>query len=451
MAKQVLRELPHNVEAEQALLGACLIDKEAINNAMEYVRSDDFYRVGHRSIFTCLQKLALAGEPCDLVTVAEELDKLGQLEQAGGLEYLVSLADTVPAVASAGYYAQIVAQKAVIRALIAAAAKIQEQGYTHGYEAQELLEMAEKSIMEIAENRNQGSFYHISDISGEVMEHIASIKQTDGVIGVPTFTDLDKILSGLQKSDLIILAARPGMGKTSMALNIAQQAAVTHGRRVAIFSLEMAREQLVQRMLCSLAGVDLGKVRAGAAAVDELNRLSESLGPLSQSELYIDDTAGITVTEMRSRCRKLKLEKKGLDLIVVDYLQLMQGSSRRAENRQQEIADISRSLKALAKELDVPILALSQLSRMAERGNEPPNLSHLRESGALEQDADIVIFIHRRVDDEAAEADGLVDIIVAKHRNGPVGTVKMVFVSKITAFKNYAKEWIGEPPPEISD
>ncbi|MGI5892177.1 MAG: replicative DNA helicase [Bacillota bacterium] len=447
MAEQVLRSLPHNIEAEQALLGACLLDKEALNSAMEFVCEEDFYRDDHRLIFACLQNLLQEAKPCDLVTVVEELDKQGNLSRAGGIEYIASLTDAVPSAASAAYYGAIVAEKALIRSLIAAAGKIQEYGYSHGYEAQEILELAEKSIFEVGEKRNYHSFYRISEVAVDVMEQIAQIKASDGVTGIPTFRDLDKLLSGLQRSDLIILAARPGMGKTSMALNIAQGAAVKYGKRVAIFSLEMPKEQLVQRMLCSMAEVDQGKVRSGMASAKDLSRLSEKLGPLAKAEIYLDDTAGVTVMEMRSRCRKLKMEKKGLDLIVIDYLQLMQGSAKRAENRQQEIAEISRSLKALAKELDVPVLALSQLSRMAEKGSEPPSLSHLRESGALEQDADIVIFLHKKTDDE--DDNGLIDVIVAKHRNGPVGVVKMVFIPSFTAFKDYAKEWVGEAPPPL--
>jgi replicative DNA helicase len=445
MAEEVLRALPHNIEAEQALLGACLLDKEAVNSAMEFVREEDFYRDAHRLIFACLQSLLMEGKPCDVVTVVDELDKQGDLERAGGMEYIASLMDAVPSAASAAYYGRIVAEKSLIRALIAAAGKIQEHGYSHGYEAQDILELAEKSIFEVAEKRSHTNFYRISEVAVDVMEQIAQIKASDGVTGVPTFRDLDKLLSGLQKSDLIILAARPGMGKTSMALNIAQQAAVRHDKRIAIFSLEMPKEQLVQRMLCSMSEVDQGKVRAGMASSKDMSRLSQNLGPLAKAEIYLDDTASITVMEMRSRCRRLKMERKGLDLVVVDYLQLMQGSSRRTENRQQEIAEISRSLKALAKELDVPVLALSQLSRMAEKGNEAPSLSHLRESGALEQDADAVIFLHKKTDEE--EDAGLIDVIVAKHRNGPTGVVKMVFIPTFTVFKDYAKEWVGEPPP----
>lgn len=444
MNDNLARALPHNLEAEKALLGACLLDGEAINTALEHVRESDFFREEHRLIFACLQKLVAEGIPCDLVTVAEKLASQNALERAGGAQYLAALAGVVPSAASAAYYARIVAEKSLVRSLIEETGKIRQEGYEGSANAGELLDMAEKAVFSLSQRGIRRNFYPIGEVAVEVMEQIGQLKASQGVTGVPTFRDLDTYLSGLQRSDLIILAARPGVGKTSMALNIAQNAAIKNGAVVAIFSLEMPREQLVQRMLCTAARVDQGKVRGGMASKDDIQRLSRELGPLCQAEIYIDDTPGVNVMELRSKCRKLKLEKRALDLIVVDYLQLMQSAGRRPENRQQEIAEISRSLKSLAKELDVPILALSQLSRSAEKDKEQPSLIHLRESGALEQDADVVIFIHRKRDQENEEEDGLMEIIVAKHRNGPTGAVKMVFLSQFTAFENYAQAFVGD-------
>lgn len=438
---------PYSQEAEQALLGAGLLDKEAVESAMEFVRPEDFYKEEHRAIFACFRNLISRGEPCDLVTVSSELTKTGQLERAGGIAYLASLANIVPATSSAPYYAKIIAEKSLIRALIKAGAQISEEGLNGTASGDELIEMAERAIFDITERRNQKGFYDVKEIVGEVLEQISRIKNIGGVTGVPTFRDLDKYyLSGLQKGDLIILAARPAMGKSSMAVNIAQNAALRHNKTVALFSLEMPKEQLVQRMLCTEARLDQSKIRAGQADAAYMNKLAEAMLPFASAEIYIDDTATITVSEIRAKCRKLKMEKKKLDLIVIDYLQLITGSNRRSENRQQEISEISRSLKALAKELDVPVLALSQLSRASEKSDEEPNLSHLRESGAIEQDADIVIFLHRKR--ETTEAAGIVNVIIAKHRNGAVGRVKMVFISQYTSFEDEASEWMGDPPLE---
>ncbi|MBQ9992191.1 MAG: replicative DNA helicase [Firmicutes bacterium] len=435
---------PYSQEAEQALLGAGLLDKEAVETALEHIRPEDFYREEHRIIFACQRALVLRGEPCDLVTVSAELNKNGQMERAGGIAYLASLANIVPATSSAAYYAKIIAEKSLIRALIKAGAKISEEGLNGTVSGDELIEIAEKAIMEVTEGRTKEGLYDIKELIDDVLEQIEHIKSISGTTGVPTFRDLDKYyLSGLQKGDLIILAARPAMGKTSMAINIAQEAAIRHGKTVAVFSLEMPKEQLVQRMLCTQARVDQGRIRKGDADEEYMNKLAEAMIPFSTAELYIDDTATITVNEIRAKCRKLKMEKKKLDLVVIDYLQLITGSSRRSENRQQEISEISRSLKALAKELDVPVLALSQLSRASEKNDEEPNLSHLRESGAIEQDADIVIFLHRKKD--STEEAGIINVIIAKHRNGAVGKVKMVFIPQYTKFEDMVSEFVTPP------
>ncbi|MCL1816622.1 MAG: replicative DNA helicase [Clostridiales bacterium] len=449
---------PYNLDAEKALLGACLLNKEAVNEIMAFVRAEDFYGDNHRLIFSAMHGLVMSGSPCDLVTLTDALSVLGHLERAGGIIYIASLTDTVPAASAAIHYAKIVAEKALLRTLIAAASHIEAEGYSGTHTAEELLELAEKTIFEVAQRRAHEGFFALRDILIEVYDMMGRIKAAEGVTGLPTFRDLDKLLSGLQKSDLIILAARPGIGKTTMAVNIAQRAAVKHGKRVAIFSLEMPKEQLVQRMLCTQAEVNLSVVRKGTASREDFERLAKALLPLNNAEIYIDDSAVITVSEMRSKCRKLMLEKQGLDLVVVDYIQLMQSAGgRRGENRQQEVAEFSRSLKALAKELDVPVLALSQLSRQAEKGSEAPNLSHLRESGALEQDADVVIMLHQqRVKENedgapmsAALAEGgqsypladILQVIVAKHRNGPVGEVKLLMRRAFTSFEDIAFDW----------
>ncbi|MCI8336247.1 MAG: replicative DNA helicase [Peptococcaceae bacterium] len=431
---------PHNIEAEKAVLGACLLDKDAIVYVLDQIKARDFYRDDHQVIFQCMVNLSAKGEPCDLVTVVEELRKQDNLERAGGVSYIATLADAVPSATAAVHYSKIVAETSLTRDLIHAAGEILAEGYAGSKDAHELLMDAEKAIFDVSNRKVSSNFDSIKDLSLQVFEQILEIKASDGVTGIPTFTDLDRILSGLQKGDLIILAARPGMGKTSFAMNIAQQAGCKYGKTVAVFSLEMPNEQLVQRMLCTQAKVDQSKVRKGMLSGDEAGRLSAALGPLSEANIFMDDTPGITITEMRAKARRLILEQGKLDLLVVDYLQLMQGS-RRIENRQQEISEISRSLKALAKELDVPVLALSQLSRLVERTNEPPNLSHLRESGALEQDADVVLFIHqpKSTDDEGGSTpQSLVEVIVAKHRNGSVGSAQLAFFREYTRFADYS-------------
>ncbi len=430
---------PHSVEAEQAVIGACLLAPDAIAYALENVRPEDFYQENHRLIFQALVNLSNEGKPRDMVTLVNELKQNGQLERIGGVSYIATLADAVPSTSAASYYAKIVAEKSLVRQLIAAADEIVAEGYQGSKEVPELLALAEQAIFSAANRKLGKGFARIKDVALATFEEIGKLKAADGVTGVPTFRDLDKLLSGLQKGDLVILAARPGMGKTSFAMNIAQKAATKHDKTVAVFSLEMPNEQLAQRMLCTEARVDQGKVRKGLASAEEIDRLSQALIPLSDAKLFLDDTPGITVTEVRAKARRLMLEEGNLDLIVIDYLQLMQGG-KKAENRQQEISDISRSLKALAKELNVPILALSQLSRLVERSNEPPNLSHLRESGALEQDADCVIFIHRpKTGEEEADIANIVEIRVEKHRNGPVGMVNMAFLKEYTLFMDLAK------------
>jgi replicative DNA helicase len=431
---------PQNVDAEQALLGSLLLDGEAIYHVIEHVRTSDFYKDAHRIIYDCFLTLNERNEPVDLVTLVEELRRRGDLDKVGGLSYVASLANTVPTAMNAAYYAKIVEEKALLRSLISVSTKIAQHGYEQDLEAAEIIDEAEKMIFSVTQRKAREGFVSMRDVVVEAFEQIGRVKSQDGVTGLPTFRNLDHYLSGLQRSDLVIVAARPAMGKTSFCLNVAQNLAVKHDKTVAIFSLEMSKEQLAQRMLCAEARVDQSKVRTGYVNEEEWRRLSVALAPLAEAKIYLDDTPGITVMEMRAKARRLKMEK-GLDLIVIDYIQLMQGS-RRSENRQQEISEISRSLKALARELDVPVLALSQLSRAVEQSaDKRPNLSHLRESGALEQDADIVIFIHRpEYYDPDTEQRGIAEIIVAKHRNGPVGTAELAFIKEYTKFMDLAKE-----------
>jgi replicative DNA helicase len=436
-----------------------MLDKQAANDALERLKPMDFYAQSHQLIFACMAQLIDRGQPCDPVTVGDMLRMNGDLERVGGASYLSALLDAVPAPSAAAYYADIVVEKAQSRALLDAISAVLSSGYEGGYQANELLEMAEKSVFDISQGRRRGDLHPLSDLLAEVYVMMSNIKAASGVTGVPTFTDLDvQYLSGLQNGDLILLAARPGMGKTSMAINIAQQAAARHGKVVAVFSLEMPKEQLVQRMLCTEARVDHSLVQKGRASKSDFTRLKKAVTYLGGAKLYIDDTMSVTVSEMRSKCRKLKMDQ-GLDLVVVDYIQLMQaGGGRKSENRQLEVAEISRSLKAMAKELNVPVLALSQLSRQAETGKEPPGLAHLRESGALEQDADVVLMLYQKKPEAGAEGEGeqwkrskdgeTVEVIVAKHRNGPTGSVDMVFIRQYTLFSDKVQEWAGaEPPP----
>lgn len=461
---------PCSLEAERAVLGACMLDMQAANAVRQHLESTDFYSPHHQIIYECIQKMVDLGEPCDPVLVGDSLRTAGDLERVGGMAYLLGLLDAVPAPSAAVHYASIVSDKALIRALLSLADSLSASGYGSGQDGKELLEMAEKKIFEVSQGRLHGDFQPLSAIVMKVYDQISTMKEESGVTGIPTFHDLDtKYLSGLHKSDLIILAARPGTGKTAMALNIAQNAAAKHGKTVALFSLEMPKEQLVQRMLCSEAKVDNGLCRKGRISREDIGRLKNAVASLSAAPVYIDDTMSVSVGEMRSKCRKLKTEH-GLDLVVVDYIQLMHagGGNRHPENRQLEVAEISRGLKAMAKELDVPVLALSQLSRLADQSKEAPNLSHLRESGALEQDADVVIMLHANKDQNPKDEEGndlneeetaklklnqdsiIVQVHVAKHRNGPTGAVDMVFVRPFTLYRDCVENWLGNddvPPP----
>ncbi len=433
-----------------SVLGGVLLENEALNKALEVLRSEDFYRESHRKIFNALIILFEKGEPADLVTLTAVLADNGDLEAVGGSSYLTTLVDYVPTAANISYYARLVKEKSIARSLIRVATDIVSRGYEGGG-VEEDLDWAEKSIFDIAEQKTKRSYYSTKEILKDTFKTIESLyDRKEHVTGVPTgFTELDQMTAGLQSSDLLILAGRPSMGKTAFALNIVEFAAIHNEKKVPtlIFSLEMGKEQLVQRMLCSLSKVDAGRLRTGHLGDSDWPKLTTGAGLLSEAPIYIDDTPGISVLELRAKARRLKVEKN-LGLIVIDYLQLMQGNN--PESRQQEISDISRSLKALAKELKVPVVALSQLNRSLEsRTDKRPMLSDLRESGAIEQDADVIMFVYReavycedcrsreKTCDKGHDKDA--EIIVGKQRNGPIGLVHMTFRGEFTRFENQSK------------
>lgn len=441
---------PQNLEAEMSVLGGVLLENEALNRALEYLTTPDFYRESHRKIFNALILLSEKGEPADLVTLTAVLKDRGELEDIGGSSYLATLVDYVPTAANIGYYCKLVKEKSVARKLIEASTEIVTRGYEGG-DMEEILDQAEKSIFEISENRTRPSYFPVRDILKDTFKSIELLyERKELVTGVPTgYTDLDKMTAGLQPSDLIIVAGRPSMGKTAFALNVVEYA-TTHADKAVpavIFSLEMSKEQLVQRMLCSLAKVDAGRLRTGHLGESDWPKLTMAAGQLNETQIYIDDTPAISVLELRSKARRLKAEH-GLGLIIVDYLQLMRGSN--PESRQQEISEISRSLKALAKELELPVVALSQLNRSLEsRTDKRPMMADLRESGAIEQDADVIMFVYREAvyceDCKSREKtcekghDKDAEIIIGKQRNGPIGTVHLTFRGEFTRFENQAK------------
>lgn len=441
---------PQNIEAEQAVLGAMLIDKEAIAKATEVLSADDFYREAHRVIFSAMLELYNKNEAVDMVTVTEILKRDNKLEDIGGIAYITSLANVVLTAANVKYHAEIVAEKSVLRQLVRVSTEIAAMGYEANEDVGTLLDTAERRILEISNRKKKNDFTAINDILMDSVQSIESLLQNKGgLTGLPAgFADLDKLTSGLHPSDFIILAARPSMGKTALALNIVQNVALRahkviggEPRSVAFFSLEMSKEQLVNRMLCAEAGIDSQRLRVGEMHDEDWTHLWDACDTMSRAKIYIDDTAGITAMDMRSRARRLKAEH-GLDLIVVDYLQLMQGSGKRnnSGDRQQEVSEISRSLKALARELDVPVLALSQLSRSVEsRQVKRPMLSDLRESGSLEQDADIVAFLYREDYYNPETENKHTELIIAKHRNGPVDTVNLFFQKQFTKFVGFTK------------
>ena len=430
---------PHDLEAEQAVIGSMLTDKEAVISAIEALSDNDFYREDNRIIYSAIMNLYNRGDAIDIITLKSELSSMGKLEAVGGLEYLAELPEKVPTTANVDKYIKIVEEKSSLRTLIRTANELITLGYDPTQEVDELMDNAEKKIFGVMQNRSQKSYSSMKDILVDTFIELEELyNRKEHVTGVPTgFIDLDYKTAGFHGSELILVAARPAMGKSAFALNIATNAAVRAKTPVAIFSLEMSKEQMANRILCSEAMVDSNKVRTGKVEDDDWAKLAEASGILSEAEIYIDDTPGISIMEIRAKCRKMKLEKN-IGLVVIDYLQLVQGSNKRAGSREQEIAEISRSLKILAKEINVPVIALSQLSRAPEqRPDHRPMLSDLRESGSIEQDADLVMFLYR--DDyynQDSEKKNVAEVILAKHRAGSTGTIELAWLGSYTKFAN---------------
>lgn len=433
---------PHDLNAEQALLSCLLQDATTLDKVFELITSTDFYSDKHKLIFEAILALNAKNEAFDAITVGSYLDSDSHLSVIGGLPYLLTLANDLPVASHVEHYARIVTEKSTLRQLLQTARDITDEVYRGENEVENILDHSEQFILDIANKKKRSNFERVGELLHITFDRLETLKNRDNqIIGVPTFGDLDRLLNGFQPSDMIIVAARPGVGKTSFCLNIAENAAVNNNKTIAIFSLEMSKEQLVGRLLSSQAMVDQTKLRKGTVSQEEFADLAAAANVLLKAPIFIDDTPGINIMEIRGKARRLQAEH-GLDLIIIDYLQLMQssGSGRKSENRQQEISDISRNLKLLARELNVPVLALSQLSRAVEQtADKRPNLSHLRESGSLEQDSDVVLFIYRNSmnSDEGDEAeDKTAEIIVGKHRHGPTGKVKMVFLNEYTKFVN---------------
>ncbi len=443
---QNLRLPPHNEEAEQSVLGSMMLDRMALSSAMEFLDADSFYRPAHQKIFNAILNLDERAEPVDQISVADELKRSGDLQAAGGAYYITELTEKIPSTANARYYAKLVMESSALRSLIHLSAELSTEAYETRERVDDLLEKAEQKIFKLSEKRFKTTgFVKIRTALDEAFAQADKFHADPGAIrGVATgFDALDNLTSGFQNSDLIIVAARPSMGKTALALSVARNAAVNFGHKIAIFSLEMSNHQLAMRLLCSEARVDAHLVRTGRLPSNLWPRLSTAAGKLADAEIYLDDSASLNITELRAKARRLKADKQ-IDLIIVDYMQLLQGSGR-VESRQQEISQISRSFKMLAKELDLPIISLSQLSRAVETrgGDRRPILSDLRESGSIEQDADVVMFIYRPekygvLDDDGNTQEGIAELIVAKQRNGPTGTVKLSFVDKFASFENLA-------------
>ncbi|TFE01455.1 replicative DNA helicase [Jeotgalibacillus salarius] len=430
---------PQNIEAEQAVLGAIFLEPQSLISAQEVLMPEDFYRSAHQRIFDVMINLSDKGKAIDLVTVTEELSAMKELEDIGGISYLTDLAGFVPTAANLEYYAHIVEEKALLRRLIRTATTIAQDSYSREDEVENLLAEAERNIMEVANRKNTSAFHSMKDVLVRTYDNIEILNSTQGeVTGIATgFNELDRMTAGFQRNDLIIVAARPSVGKTAFALNIAQNVATKTGENVAIFSLEMGAEQLVMRMLCAEGNINAQNLRTGALTDEDWRKLTMAMGSLSNAGIYIDDTPGVRVQDIRAKCRRLKQEH-GLGMILIDYMQLIHGTGKPGENRQQEVSEISRSLKGLARELEVPVIALSQLSRGVEsRQDKRPMMSDLRESGSIEQDADIVAFLYRDdYYDKESENQNTIEIIIAKQRNGPVGTVALAFIKEYNKFVN---------------
>jgi replicative DNA helicase len=433
---------PQNIEAEQAVLGGIMIENEAINRVLEFLDPEDFYRESHRKIFRVMVDLSEKGEPIDLVTLTNQLKTKDEFEEVGGATYLSLLVDGIPTAANGATYAKIIREKAILRKLIQGATEIVTRGYEATGDVDQFLDQSEKIVFDIAQRRIRQPFYAMKEIVKDGFKMIEKLyERQEMVTGVPTgYLELDRMTAGLQPSDLVIVAGRPSMGKTAFALCIIAHAAVQKKIPCAIFSLEMSKEQLAQRMLCMEARIDSSKLRGGFLSESDWPRLTRAAGELSEAPIFVDDSPALNILEMRAKARRLKKEH-GLGLIVVDYLQLMRGLTQ-TDSREREISEISRSLKALAKELQIPVVALSQLNRMVENRRPPkPILADLRESGAIEQDADLILFLYREeVYDRDTVNRGIAEVLISKQRNGPVGDVRLAFLNAFTRFENLARE-----------
>jgi len=443
---------PQNLEAENFILGSLLIDPNVIIKVADVVNPEDFYKDAHGQIYAAMRELYAKREPIDILSLSSKLEEKGMLETIGGRTYIANLANSVGTSSNVAYYAELVQRKATLRRLISAASDIGDMGYDEDEEIDKLLDEAERKLFNVSQKFLKQAFQPIDALLSQAFDRIDDLhKQSGKLRGLATgFNDLDGLLAGLQKSDLIILAARPSVGKTSLALDIARQVAVLNKASVGIFSLEMSKEQLVDRMLCAEAGVSLWKMRTGKLSdkqeSDDFSRIGQAMGVLAEVPIFIDDSPSANIMEIRTKARRLQMEHK-LELLVIDYLQLMEGRTRTGDNRVQEVAEITRSLKGIARELNIPVLALSQLSRAVEQSRPAiPKLAHLRESGSIEQDADVVMFIYRKAADRNYEVEELsadektvAQLYIAKHRNGPVGKVNLFFDEETVSFKNLAK------------
>jgi len=430
-----LRSLPYNLEAEQSVIGSMLIDKTAISRVVEVLKSDDFYRDSHKVIFSAIYELYQKDTPIDMITLLEHLRSAEKLDSSGGVTYISEISNSVPSTANLSSYIKIVDDKSILRKLIRASTEIMENCYNKQDDVDAVMDLAEQKVFNISEKKNSGDFEPMNTVLERGFLEIERIFNNKGeTTGISSgFPELDEKTAGFQKGDMILIAARPSMGKTTFALNLAEYAALRGGKSVAVFSLEMSKEQLAYKLLCSEANVDMTKLRNGSLEDKDWENIAKASGPLAAAKIFIDDTAGTSVMDMRSKCRKLKMEH-GIDMIVIDYLQLMSGSN--SESRQQEVSEISRSIKALAKEMQCPVIALSQLSRAPEqRTDHRPMLSDLRESGSIEQDADLVMFLYRdEYYNNETEDKNVAELIIAKQRNGPVGTVKLAWIGQFSKF-----------------
>ena len=437
-----IKSSPQSIEAERSVLGSMMIDKNVIVQAAETLKAEDFYRDAHKYIFKSIVEMYQKDEPIDEITLLEYLKSTDRLEKAGGISYITEIGSSVLTTANVKSYIKIVEDKSTLRKLIESSTKIIESCYNNQDDVEKVIDTAEKKIFDLAEKKNSSDFEPLSNILERGFEQIESLFNNKGeVTGVGSgFKDLDGLTSGFQKGDMVLIAARPSMGKTTFALNIAEHAALREGKSVVIFSLEMSKEQLAYKLLCSEANVDMLKLRTGNLEDKDWENIARASGPLSSAKIYIDDTAGVSIMEMRSKCRRLKIEY-GVDLILIDYLQLMSGSGE--ESRQQEVSEISRNIKAIAKEMQCPVIALSQLSRAPEqRADHRPMLSDLRESGSIEQDADLVMFLYRdEYYNKETEEKNVAECIIAKQRNGPVGTVKMAWIGQFSKFGNLEQNY----------